>query len=217
MSNPMVAYRVLIRAESNELTQALKEKAPPKAPGQWILALLDISCTDYYPVNQEPGIGLEARLLFASRLLEFVEQELDLPDPIVISRAYMKVARKAIEDGALQVPPSLHADAVVASMLQRFTFTRQQAVDVAETRRSRYLDALTAGLEEEEFLRAVCVDGASELVAITALLPTARWFQGKITDKTIADELNAWLDTYAELELGDAVAELLDRRNREQQ
>jgi len=214
MNNPMIDYRTLIRLDPTELPQALRN-APPKAKGQWIFALLDIARTDYYPVNEEPGINLTVRLLFASRLLDFVDQELGAPDrSMIIALEYMKVARKAIEDNADEVPPSLHADAVLARTLQCFRLTRAQALEVAGARRKRYLDALTAGLEGEEFRRTVRVDGDSELRTITVLLPEARWFQGNVTDRNIADELNAWLDIYSDLSLGDTVADLLNRRRR---
>lgn len=217
MNNPMIDYRTLIGLDSIELTGALLRNAPQKAPGQWILALLDIACTDYYPVNQESGINLTVRLLFASRLLDFVDRELGAPDPIIVTRAYMKVARKAIEDGAHEVPPSLQADAVVASALQCFRLTRAQALEVAGARRNRHMEALTAGLEGEEFHRAVRGDRESELLTITVLLPDARWFQEKVTDRNVAGELKAWLDIYSGLELGDAVADLLNRRRRGRQ
>ncbi|MFC9645983.1 hypothetical protein ACFTZF_47120 [Streptomyces mirabilis] len=217
MNNPMVDYRTFIRLDSAELSQKIRRNAPPKAPGQWIFALLDIACTDYYSVNQEPGINLAVRLLFASRLLDFVDQELGVHNPFFVTRAYMKVARKAIEGGAHEVPHSLTADAVTARTLRCFRLTRAQALEVAGARRDRYLDALTAGLEGEEFRRTVRVDGDTELNTVTVLLPKARWFQGKITGRDIAGELNAWLDIYSDLELGDTVAELLNRRQRRSQ
>lgn len=217
MNDPMIDYRTLIRMNSTELPQAL-QNAPPKAKGQWIFALLDIVRTDYYSVNEEPGIDLTVRLLFASRLLDFVDQELGTRDrSTTIALEYMKVARKAIEDDAQEVPPSLRAEAVVARALQCFLLTRTEALEVAGAQRGRYLDALTAGLEREEFNHAVRVDRDSELNTIVALLPKAHWFQGKITDTNIADELNAWLDTFPELPLGETVTELLNaRREREQ-
>jgi len=54
----MTEYGALIRLGSSELSQGLRRNAPPKGVGQWILALVDIACTDYYSVNQEPSINL---------------------------------------------------------------------------------------------------------------------------------------------------------------
>lgn len=217
MNDLMIDYRTLIRAESSELSQVLRN-APLKAKGQRVFALLEIARTDYYSVNEEPGINLTVRLLFASRLLDFVDQELGAPDRSTsIALEYMKVARKAIEDDAREVPPSLRADAVVGRALQCFSLTHAQALEVAGAQRGRYLDALTADLEGEEFDRAVRVDRAPELNTISVLLPKARWFQENITDGNIAKALNAWLEIYSDLSLGDSVTELLNARRERSQ
>ncbi|MGW3649289.1 hypothetical protein [Streptomyces sp. NPDC000878] len=212
MNDLMIDYRTLIRIESAELPQALRN-APPKAKGQWIFALLDIARTDHHPVNQEPGINLTLRLLFASRLLEFVDQELGTPErSTAIALECMKVARKAIEDNAREVPPLLRADAVVVRVLRCFRLTRTQALEVAREQRGRYLDALTAGLDRREFDHVVRVDGDSELNTINILLPKVRSFQENISDGNVADELNEWLDIHSELLLGDTVTGLLAAR-----
>ncbi|MET8637816.1 hypothetical protein [Streptomyces sp. NPDC004680] len=213
----MTDYGALIGLGPAELSQGLRRMAPPKGVGQWILALVDIACTDYYSVNQEPSINLTTRLLFASKLLNYVDEELDAPNPVILTRAYMKVARKAIEDSAHDVPASLQADAVVARVLRCFRLTRTQALEVAGAQRDRYLDALTARLEEEEFRHAVRVDGDEELQTVAVLLPEARWFQREVTDTTTAGELDAWLGIHPELTLGGTVTELLNRRLRRHQ
>ncbi|MGW6958764.1 hypothetical protein [Streptomyces chartreusis] len=217
MNNPMIDYRALVRLEPAELSQGLWSSAPPKSVGQWIFALLDIACTDYYPVNQEPGIDLTVRLHFASKLLNFVEQELDAFDPLIVTRAYIKIARKAVEDSADVVPPSLQVDAVIARTLRCFRLTRAQALEVAGAQRKRYQDALAAGLEGAEFDHAVRVDGDSDLQPMVVLLPEARWFQGKVSDRGIAGELDSWLEVYSGLTLGSTVTDLLDIRLRRRQ
>ncbi|MDG4857014.1 hypothetical protein P8605_02370 [Streptomyces sp. T-3] len=217
MDNPLDDYRALVTLDLAELRQALRNSSP-KAKGQWIFALLDIARTDYHPVNQETGINLEMRLLFASRLLDFVDQELSTPDrSTTITLEYMKVARKAIDGGAREVPPSLHADAVVRRALTSFRLNRMQALEMATAQRNRYLDALTSGLGDEELNHAVSMERGSELQAIIVLLSECRWFQEEITDRGIAGELNAWLDICPDLSLGDTVAELLNRRQRNHQ
>ncbi|MGW6792422.1 hypothetical protein [Streptomyces chartreusis] len=217
MNNPMTDYRALVRVDSAELSQSLRSSAPPKFVGQWIFALLDIAFTDYYPVNQAPDINLTVRLRFSSELLKFVEEELDASDQLIVTRAYIKIARKAVEDGADVIPSSLQVDAVMARTLRCFRLTRAQALEIAGVERNRYLDALAAGLEGEEFDHAVRVDGGSDLQPIMVLLPEVRWFQGKISDRGIAGELGEWLDIYSDLTLGSVVAELLDLRLRRRQ
>lgn len=214
MNNPMIDYRTLVRLDPVELSQDLWSSAPPKHVGQWIFALLDIACTDSYPVNQESGIDLTVRLLFASNLLNFVQQELETFDSDIVTGAYLRVARKAVEDSAAKMPPSLQVDAVIARLLQSFRLTRAQALEMAAEQRSRYQGALVAGLEKEEFDQAVRVDRGSDLLSIVARLPGARWFQGKVSNPVIAQELGEWLDVYSDLTLGSAVAELLDKRLR---
>jgi hypothetical protein len=118
-----------------------------------------------------------------------VEQELDAFDPLIVTRAYLKIARKAVEDSADVIPPSLQVDAVIARTLQCFRLTRAQALEVG-AQRNRYQGALPAGLEKEEFDHAVRVDGDSDLQPMVVLLPEARWFQGKVSDPAIAKELS---------------------------
>ncbi|MFI6084721.1 hypothetical protein ACIBBB_27755 [Streptomyces sp. NPDC051217] len=217
MKNPMTEYSTLIRLDPAELPQSLRRGAPPKAPGQWIFALLDIAYTDYYPVNQEPDISLTVRLIFASKLLGFVDEELDAANPTTVTLAYMKIARMAIEENAHDVPSSLLPDAVVARALRCFRLTRTRALEVAKARRDRYLNALNEDLEEDEFMRAVRVDGDSELQTIEVLLPEFRQFQENVTEAHIADDLNAWLGINSELALGDDVEKLLGVRRRRRQ
>ncbi|MFF5161418.1 hypothetical protein ACFY3N_35470 [Streptomyces sp. NPDC000348] len=177
MNNLMIDCRVLVRLDSAELSQELRSSAPPKFLGQWIFALLDIACTDCYPVNQEPGINLTVRLQFASELLKFVEQELDAIDPLIVTRAYIKIARKGVEGNAGIIPPSLKVDAVRVRTLQCFRLTPAEALEVAGAQRSCYQGALAAGLEGGEFDHAVRVEGYSDLQPMLVLLPEARWFQ----------------------------------------
>jgi hypothetical protein len=213
----MTDYRTLIGLEPDQLSAALWRLSPPISPARrarWILALADIAFTDYYSVNQDPGVGLTVRLSFASRLLDFIDRELEIPNWTDIADEYTRFSRKAIEDGAQEIPPNLQVDSVVARMLECFALTRLQALQVASVRRERYLDALTADLQGEEFDRAVRVHGAAELLTINYLLSRSRWFRGKVSDADIARELHAWLDIFAELELGDPVAELLGNRMR---
>ncbi|MEV5063273.1 hypothetical protein AB0K94_19565 [Streptomyces sp. NPDC053794] len=210
----MTDYSTLIRLDSAELTRALRRLAPPHAPGQWIFALLDIARTDYYPVNQDRRISLTARLAFASRLLDFVTRELRPRDAALVAREYLKVARHAIESAAQEVPPALQTDAVVARALECFALTREQAMSVATERRFRYADALSSDLSEADFNSAVRTQGDKELSAITHLLQELQWFQGKATDKAIADKLKSWIEIYPRLTLGREMTTQLNTRQK---
>ncbi|WP_234542263.1 hypothetical protein [Streptomyces shenzhenensis] len=217
LNSPISDYRMLVRLEPTQLSEALWRLSPPLSHGRrarWILVLLDIAITDSYPVNEEPDVDLTMRIGFASRLLDFIERELQIPDWSRIADEYVGFARKAKEAGLRDIPLNLKVDSVVGRISGCFSFTRQQAVQVADARRERYLEALTADLEEEEFNRAVQVDGVAELLTIINLLSLSRWFQGKVVDVDLAEELDAWLDVHPDLELGDAVARLLAERRR---
>ncbi|MEU6476134.1 hypothetical protein ABZ858_04450 [Streptomyces sp. NPDC047017] len=216
--NPITDYSSLIRVEAEQLPEALRRLAPPVSPGRqarWVLTLVDIAFTGYYPVNEEPGIDLELRLSFASSLLDFVEQELDVHDPVAITREYIRFARLAVEEGAREVPASLQVDAVAARLLHWMPCTREQALRAAGVRRDRYRRALEAGLPQgEEFDRAVSFEGGAALLAVIVLLAEFPWFKEKVTDRGIAREVESWLDIAPELELGVEVEELLASRRR---
>ncbi|WP_328743812.1 hypothetical protein OHT57_00575 [Streptomyces sp. NBC_00285] len=215
MNSPIADYRTLIRLEPPQLQAALWRLSPPLPPGRrapWVLALLDIAITDSYPVNQEPDVEITMRVWFASRLLDFIDHQLEIPHWERIADTYVSFARKAVEDGVQQIPPNLTADYIVGRALQRFSLTRTQALQVAAEERERYLEALTAGLRGEEFRRAVRVDGVTALFVIRNLLSEVRWFQGKVVDRDLAEELDSWLDIHSDLGLGDTIAGLLAAR-----
>ncbi|WP_037783193.1 hypothetical protein [Streptomyces sp. HGB0020] len=213
----MVDYRMLIRLEPSQLSEALWRLSPPLSSGRrarWVLVLLDIAITDYYPVNEDPDVNPTMRIWFASRLLDFIDRELEVPNWHQIAHWYVAFARKAIEDGVRDLPQNLQADYIVGRALECFALTRDQALQVAEKEREHHLDALAAGLEGEEFSRAAHVEGAGELNAIRLLLSDVRWFQGRVVDTDLAAELDSWLGIYSDLGLGDAVAQLLAQRIR---
>ncbi|MEV5874841.1 hypothetical protein AB0L75_11520 [Streptomyces sp. NPDC052101] len=216
--NPIADYRSLIRIEPQQLPEALRRLAPPVPPGRrarWVLTLVDIAFTDYYPANKEQGIDLELRLAFASSLLDFVEQELDVHDPVTITREYIKFARLVVQKGAREAPASFQVDAVAARLLDGIPCTREQALRAAGVRRGRYRRALEAGLSQgQEFDRAVSFEGGAELLAVIVLLAELPWFQEKVTAGDLAREVRAWLDIAPQLELGDDVEELLANRRR---
>ncbi|WP_143076654.1 hypothetical protein [Streptomyces sp. MUSC 14] len=216
--NPIADYSSLIRIAAPQLPDALRRFALPVPPGRrarWVLTLVDIAFTDYYPANKDQGIDLGLRLSFASILLDFVERELNVHDPVVISREYIRFARLAVDEGARDVPASFRIDAVAARLLGCFPCAREQALRAAVVRRDRYREALNAGLQQgEEFDRAVSFEGGAEFLAVTVLVAELPWFRGKITDRDIAREAEAWLDIAPELGLGDDVEELLAVRRR---
>ncbi|WP_329258485.1 hypothetical protein OG223_37465 [Streptomyces sp. NBC_01478] len=216
----MADYGTLIRLEPAQLSEALWRLSPPMSPGRrarWVLALVDIAFTDYYAVNQKSDIDLTMRLAFASRLLDFIDRELEIDAQADIAGEYMRFSRKAMNDGVRDVPRNLQVDSVVARVLECFSLTRVQALQVAGIRRERYLDALTAHLQGEEFDRAVRVPGVAELLVLNNLLSEVRWFQEKVSDVNISGELTSWLDISADLALGETVAQLLaSRRGRVQ-
>ncbi len=174
--------------------------------------MLDIAITDSYRVNQERDVDLATRLGFASRLLDFLDRELGVRSWANIAPEYVKFSRKAIEDGALRVPPNLQADYVVSRALDSFSLTRAQALLLAQEERERHLAALTADLEGEDFIRAVHLQRGPELFNIRNLLSSVRWFRGRVADADLAAELDAWLDISSGLMLGDTVAQLLAER-----
>ncbi|MEU7059002.1 hypothetical protein [Streptomyces sp. NPDC046197] len=216
--SPIADHGSLVRIEPAQLSEALRGFAPPVPPGRqarWVLTLVDIAFTDYYPANQDQDIDLERRLSFAASLLDFVERELGVHDLVIITREYMRFARLAVDEGARDMPASFRVDAVAERLLDCLPFTREQASRAASTRRDRYLRALGAGLPQGEgFDRAVSFEGGVELRAVLVLLEKLSWFQGRVADTDLAREVEAWLDVVPELGLGSAVEELLSSRRR---
>ncbi|MFF7639935.1 hypothetical protein [Streptomyces canus] len=147
--------------------------------------MLDIAVTDSCPVNMEPGVDHPTRIRFASQLLDFLDRELETPSWDHIAHEYVVFARKAIEDGVEGVPTNLRADYLVSRALDCSSLTRTRALELA-----------------------------TELFTMRNLLSEVGWFQGRVVDSNLAAELDAWLSIYSDLELGDAIAELLGDRMR---
>ncbi|MDX3078400.1 hypothetical protein [Streptomyces sp. MI02-7b] len=215
----MALYQRLVKVQAPLLPALIRQEAAElPSPAHWALALADIAATDSYPVNRDPSITQELRFAFIAHLLDFVDQEVRLRHPHLLARKYLAYARLAIEDDLENVPEDLTPDSAVARALSCFPLTRTQALTVAKASRARYLHALTAGIEGEEFQRAVAVDGSAELNTITNLLHDMQYFfTGKLSKPEIAHELQAWSDIIKDLGLGETVhALLMQRMNRRQ-
>lgn len=123
-------------------------------------------------------------LICAQFLLHFVEQELGVRDPVIITRECIRFARLVVEEGAREVSDSLQVDAVAARLLDGIPCTREQALRAADVRRGRYRGALEAGLPQgQEFDNAASFEGGAEFLAAIVLLAELPCFQGKVSDR----------------------------------
>jgi hypothetical protein len=170
--------------------------------------MLDIGITDYYSVNKEPGVSMRLRYRLAAELLRFAEAD----HLIRLEKAAewcMRYARKAVEDGFHDVPPSMRVDVAVRRALSCFSLTSEGAVQAAEVRRQTYLEALRSIPPGESLEAGIPGAQSKELLRIESMLPSVLWFVNAISDTDLSDEVQAWFAIRPQLRLGEDIIKRL--------